>query len=228
MQMMNAAFADALTAPAPHHTHPVRFVWVRDAARRRALLDAMTAAWRADLTADAKSPESIDKRVRRGQILYDAPELVIPCLVPDGVHDYPDERRRAAEHTMFTVAAGAAVQGLLVALSVREVASCWVGSTIFAPDAVEHPGPRRRLGTVGGDRNRLPTPTADATPAHGPHRCLGGAAMTDDAGRVLGAIPPSEQLSGWATTNAEQDSLRHTYLAFLAANPDACLRHWAR
>lgn len=134
--VMNAAFADALTAPAPHHTHPVRFVWVRDARRRRAMLDAMAHAWRTDLAGDHKTPESITKRVRRGQILYDAPELVVPCLVPDGVHDYPDARRRAAEHTMFTVATGAAVQGLLVALSVRGVASCWVGSTIFAPDVV--------------------------------------------------------------------------------------------
>ncbi len=29
----------ALTAPAPHHTRPARFVWLRDADRRTALLD---------------------------------------------------------------------------------------------------------------------------------------------------------------------------------------------
>ncbi len=37
---------------------------------------------------------------------------------------------------MFTVAVGAAVQALLVALAVREVGSCWIGSTIFVPDLV--------------------------------------------------------------------------------------------
>ncbi|ASR04218.1 coenzyme F420-0:L-glutamate ligase [Gordonia rubripertincta] len=135
-ELMRAALGEALTAPAPHHTHPVRFVWVRSAERRRALLDAMTAEWRADLESDSKTPESIEKRLRRGQILYDAPELVIPFLVPDGVHEYPDERRNAAEHTMFTVAAGGAVASLLIALSVREVGSCWVGSTIFAAPTV--------------------------------------------------------------------------------------------
>jgi coenzyme F420-0:L-glutamate ligase/coenzyme F420-1:gamma-L-glutamate ligase len=133
---MRAALAEALTAPAPHHTHPVRFVWLRDPARRTALLDTMAQAWRADLTGDEKTPESIAKRVRRGQILYDAPEVVIPFLVPEGAHTYPDARRNAAEHTMFTVAAGAAVGMLLVALSAREIGSCWIGSTIFAPEVV--------------------------------------------------------------------------------------------
>lgn len=133
-QLITEACADALTAPAPHHSHPVRLVWVRDHARRVRLLDAMTAAWRHDLQSDDKSTESVTKRLRRGQILYDAPELVIPFLIPDGSHTYPDDRRNAAEHTMFTVAAGGAVASLLVALSVRGLGSCWVGSTIFAPE----------------------------------------------------------------------------------------------
>ncbi len=61
---------------------------------------------------------------------------MIPFLVPDGAHTYPDAARTAAEHTMFTVAVGAAVQALLVALAVRGVGSCWIGSTIFAADLV--------------------------------------------------------------------------------------------
>ncbi|MGE2728538.1 coenzyme F420-0:L-glutamate ligase [Mycolicibacterium vaccae] len=134
--VIEAAVGEALTAPAPHHTRPVRFVWVQDTAVRTELLDRMKDQWRSDLSADGRDSESVERRVARGQILYDAPELVIPFLVPDGVHDYPDARRTAAEHTMFTVAVGAAVQGLLVALAVRGVGSCWVGSTIFAPELV--------------------------------------------------------------------------------------------
>ncbi|WP_026918318.1 coenzyme F420-0:L-glutamate ligase [Gordonia shandongensis] len=150
--VMHAAFADALTAPAPHHTHPIRFLWIRDPARRRRLLDAMGAAWRDDLAADAKTSASIERRVARGQILYDAPELVVPVLTGDGMHEYPDERRNDCELTMFTVAGGAAVSGLLVALSVRGVGSCWVGSTIFAADVVraelDLPDHWRPLGAV--------------------------------------------------------------------------------
>ena len=160
-ELLYEAFADALTAPAPHHTHPVRFVWLRDPARRTRLLTTMTARWRADLESDSKTPESIDKRLARGQILYDAPEVVIPFLVADGAHTYPDARRNACEHTMFTVAAGGAVNALLVALSARGIGSCWIGSTVFAADTVrevlELDGRWEPLGAVA-----IGYPTADA------------------------------------------------------------------
>jgi coenzyme F420-0:L-glutamate ligase/coenzyme F420-1:gamma-L-glutamate ligase len=135
-EIIEAAVAEALTAPAPHHTRPVRFVWLTDNADRNRLLDRMKDKWRSDLTGDGKPADAVERRVSRGQILYDATELVIPFLVPDGAHSYPDAERTAAEHTMFTVAAGAAVQALLVALAVRGVGSCWIGSTIFAADLV--------------------------------------------------------------------------------------------
>lgn len=134
--LIEESVAEALTAPAPHHTRPVRFVWLQTPAVRTRLLDAMAARWRADLTGDGKSADAVQRRVARGQILYDAPEVVIPMMVPDGAHHYPDAARTVAEHTMFTVAAGAAVQALLVALAVRGVGSCWIGSTIFTPDLV--------------------------------------------------------------------------------------------
>lgn len=135
-ELIEDSVAEALTAPAPHHTRPVRFVWVQDHDTRIRLLDRMKDKWRTDLTGDGRPADSVDRRVGRGQILYDAPELVIPFLVPDGAHSYPDAARTEAEHTMFTVAVGAAVQGLLVALAARDVGSCWIGSTIFAGDIV--------------------------------------------------------------------------------------------
>src|SRR5690606_1532501 len=125
---LREAVADALTAPAPHHTHPVRFVWVRTEQVRRRLLDRMRERWAEDLAGDGMDPVAIERRVARGAILYDAPEIVVPFWVPDGAHRYPDARRNAAEATMFTVAAGAAVQGLLVSLATRGLGSCWIGS----------------------------------------------------------------------------------------------------
>lgn len=150
--LIEAAVAEALTAPAPHHTHPVRFVWLQTPSRRARLLDRMRDKWRSDLAGDGKSADAIERRVARGQILYDAPGVVIPIMVPDGAHSYPDAARTDAEHTMFTVAVGAAVQGLLVALAVRGVGSCWIGSTIFAADLVRDelglPGDWEPLGAI--------------------------------------------------------------------------------
>jgi len=135
-EVLRRAVGSALTAPAPHHTKPVRFVWLRESGTRKKLLDAMRESWRADLRADNFTDEQIAKRTSRGDILFNAPEVVIPFLVADGAHTYPDARRNDCEHTMFTVAAGAAVQGLLVALAAEGLGSCWIGSTIFAADLV--------------------------------------------------------------------------------------------
>src|SRR5690606_23902030 len=111
------AVGAALTAPAPHHTKPVRFLWLRDAQLRTRLLDAMRAVWRAEVAGGGFAPQQIARRLARGDLLRRAPELIVPFLVPEGAHAYPDQRRAACEHTMFTVAGGAAVQALLVALA---------------------------------------------------------------------------------------------------------------
>ncbi|MFI9239413.1 coenzyme F420-0:L-glutamate ligase [Streptomyces sp. NPDC053079] len=130
------AVAAAVTAPAPHHTTPWRFVLLETEAARTELLDAMRDAWIADLRADGRSEESIAKRVRRGDVLRKAPYLVVPCLVMDGAHTYPDARRSAAEREMFVVAAGAAVQNFLVALAGERLGSAWVSSTMFCRSVV--------------------------------------------------------------------------------------------
>ncbi|WP_406508346.1 coenzyme F420-0:L-glutamate ligase [Streptomyces sp. NBC_00212] len=130
------AVAAAVTAPAPHHTTPWRFVLLESEESRTRLLDAMRAAWIEDLRRDGKSEESIAKRVARGEVLRAAPYLVVPCLVMDGSHSYGDARRDDAEREMFVVAAGAGVQNFLVALAGERLGSAWVSSTMFCRDVV--------------------------------------------------------------------------------------------
>jgi coenzyme F420-0:L-glutamate ligase/coenzyme F420-1:gamma-L-glutamate ligase len=130
------AVAAAVTAPAPHHTTPWRFVLLESASARTELLDAMRDAWIADLRADGRGEESVARRVRRGDVLRNAPYLVVPCMVTEGAHTYPDARRAAAEREMFVVANGAGIQNFLVALAGERLGSAWVSSTMFCRDVV--------------------------------------------------------------------------------------------
>jgi coenzyme F420-0:L-glutamate ligase / coenzyme F420-1:gamma-L-glutamate ligase len=169
---LRRAVGVALTAPAPHHSTPFRFGWVRSARRRTELLDALAARWREHLEADGRPPDEVARRMRRGGLLRRAPELVLAFRTGDGMHIYWDEARRIAERMMFTVAGGAAVQSLLVALAAEGLGSCWVGSTIFAPDVVRRvldlPADWQPLGAVAVGVPRPPlVPRAPRDPGSG-------------------------------------------------------------
>jgi coenzyme F420-0:L-glutamate ligase/coenzyme F420-1:gamma-L-glutamate ligase len=164
------AVAAAVTAPAPHHSTPWRFAVVETEQARIALLDAMLAAWVADLRRDGFTEEQIARRVRRGEPLRRAPLLIVPCLYPEAAHRYPDARRNAAEREMFVVAMGAAVQNLLVALAVEGLGSCWVSSTMFcrpvATRALGLPDAWEPMGAVGVGHPAHPAPDR---PPRDPH-----------------------------------------------------------
>jgi coenzyme F420-0:L-glutamate ligase / coenzyme F420-1:gamma-L-glutamate ligase len=165
------AVGTALTAPAPHHSEPWRFVILETAAARTALLEAMREAWAADLRGDGFTQEQISRRLRRGDVLRHAPLIIVPCLVPDAAHDYPDERRNRSEQAMFTVSMGAAVQNLLIALAVDGLGSAWISSTLFCQDlaarVMDLPAGWRPMGAIavghpaGPARQRPPRDPGD-------------------------------------------------------------------
>jgi coenzyme F420-0:L-glutamate ligase/coenzyme F420-1:gamma-L-glutamate ligase len=164
------AVAAAVTAPAPHHTTPWRFVLLESPEVRTRLLDAMLAAWNRDLRElDGWSEERVATRVRRGDVLRNAPYLVVPCLVMDGSHAYPDARRAAAEREMFVLALGAAVENLLVTLAGEGLGSAWVSSTLFCGDTVrevlELPEGWDPMGAVAVGRPAAPAPARPARDA---------------------------------------------------------------
>ena len=160
------ALLAAFTAPAPHHSVPWRFAIASSAQARAGLLDAMREAWIADLRGDSFTEDQIERRIARGEPLRRAPLLIVPCLVADAAHAYPDPRRQRAEREMFLVSMGAGVQNLLVALAVEGLGSCWVSSSMFCPDvarkALGLPGDWEPMGVVGvGHPAATPQPRPD-------------------------------------------------------------------
>ncbi|MDQ6873507.1 MAG: coenzyme F420-0:L-glutamate ligase [Actinomycetota bacterium] len=161
------AVAAALTAPAPHHTAPWRFVLVESADVRTSLLDAMAVQWAEDLAADGFDELAVARRLRRGDVLRHAPYLVVPALVRTGAHRYPDRRRAAAERTMFDVAMGAGVENFLIALAAEGLGSCWVSSTLFCPDTVRG---KLRLADDWEPMGAVAVGYPEQPPAPRPHR----------------------------------------------------------
>jgi coenzyme F420-0:L-glutamate ligase / coenzyme F420-1:gamma-L-glutamate ligase len=164
------AIAATLTAPAPHHSQPWRFAIVESRETRTRLLDEMLSAWVADLRGDGFSEEQIARRTRRGEPLRRAPLIIVPCLLAEAAHTYPDLRRNAAERAMFLVAMGAGVQNLLVSLAVEGLGSCWVSSTLFcgpvAAAALDLPDGWEPMGAVGvGHAAAPPAPRPDRDPS---------------------------------------------------------------
>jgi coenzyme F420-0:L-glutamate ligase/coenzyme F420-1:gamma-L-glutamate ligase len=133
---VDRAVAAALTAPAPHHSTPWRFVVVSTPDAAAELLDAMLQAWRDDLAADGFDEDAIARRTRRGDVLRRAPLLVVPCLDAQAAHPYPDGRRARAEESLFVLSMGAGIQNLLVSLHTEGLGSAWVSATLFCPDLV--------------------------------------------------------------------------------------------
>jgi coenzyme F420-0:L-glutamate ligase / coenzyme F420-1:gamma-L-glutamate ligase len=167
---VHRAIGTAITAPAPHHSEPWRFVVLESAAARTALLDATLAAWVADLRADGFTEEQIARRTRRGDVLRGAPLLVVPCLETSAAHAYADARRSGAERDMFVVSAGAAVQNLLIALAVEGLGSAWISSTLFCQDvaaaALDLPDGWQPMGAVAvGHPDESPRPRPPRDPA---------------------------------------------------------------
>src|SRR5262249_52746463 len=120
------AIAAALTAPAPHHSQPWRFALLEAAGGKTKVREDILEAWVADLRNDGFTADQIARRTRRGEPLRRAPLIIVPCLLADAAHAYPDQRRAAAERAMFLVSMGAGVENLLIALAVEGLASCWV------------------------------------------------------------------------------------------------------
>lgn len=135
--IVEEALTAALTAPAPHHTTPWRFLIQGKSPEREDLLCAMETQWRKDLQGTPSvDPNSIDARIARGALLHSAPLVIWLFTDVAQAHTYPDPERTHSERDMFLLSAGAAAQNLMITLAAHDVGSAWVGSSVFCADVV--------------------------------------------------------------------------------------------
>jgi coenzyme F420-0:L-glutamate ligase / coenzyme F420-1:gamma-L-glutamate ligase len=133
---VDRAVAAALTAPTLHGIVPWRFALVESTATRIRLCDAMFEAWAADLRADGLAEREIADRVARGDVLRQAPLLIVPCLLTAEPGGLGDGRRTAADRTPLLLAIGAAIENLLISLAADGIGSRWPAQWFVRPDAV--------------------------------------------------------------------------------------------
>jgi coenzyme F420-0:L-glutamate ligase/coenzyme F420-1:gamma-L-glutamate ligase len=102
---------------------------------REHFLDDLRVAWKNDLRNDGLDEQTIARRLQRSDEILGRSPVLLACFVSlAGADRYADERRARAEREMFVAAAGAAVQNLMVALAAEAIGSCWISSSLFAPE----------------------------------------------------------------------------------------------
>jgi len=97
----------------------------------------MGARWRLDLEADGILEDRTAALLARSRAqICGAPALLLSCLVPEGLRDWPDEARRRAEWLMAAHSMGAALQNMMLAAHGRGLGSFWISAPLFCPEAV--------------------------------------------------------------------------------------------
>lgn len=151
-QAVERAVAAAVTAPAPHGQAPWRFVLVEDGGRRAELLSAVRDTCLADWCSDGLGEDPVTTVVSRGDLLTQAPYLVVPCLLAYG-HAYVSRPATdARDRETLLLAGGAGVENFLLALAAEGLGSCWIESRRFCHetvrDVLDLPGDWEPMGAV--------------------------------------------------------------------------------
>jgi len=122
-------------APSAHNSQPWRFIIIEDASVKHELAEKMAQAWADDLARDGITTEET-KRVERRERFANAPVLILACVTMEGMHNFPDEKRRNCEHDLAVESLGAAMQNLLLAAHAKGLGACWYCAPSFCKETV--------------------------------------------------------------------------------------------
>jgi coenzyme F420-0:L-glutamate ligase / coenzyme F420-1:gamma-L-glutamate ligase len=135
--LLRQVLETATWAPSAHNRQPWRFAVLQTPQAKSDLADAMSAAFKDELSHDGLDPEQIERRVflshRR---ITNAPAAVLLCLDPSLGDPYPDPFRQQAELEMGVQGVAMAGCTLLLAAHAVGLAGVWLCAPLFAPEAV--------------------------------------------------------------------------------------------
>lgn len=124
-------------APSAHNRQPWRYVVLERGGQREALVEEMSARFRADLEADGVPADRVEILVDRGRArLLEPPILIMLFLTMEDMDEYPDRSRSEAERTMAVQSVALAGGHILLAAQQEGLGACWVCAPLFVPQLV--------------------------------------------------------------------------------------------
>jgi F420 biosynthesis protein FbiB-like protein len=127
----------AAWAPSAHNRQPWRFVPIVAGAPKERLARAMGERLSADRLADGDDPAAVAHDVARSFArISGAPLVILVCLAMGAMDQYPDSRRREAEHIMAIQSTAMAIQNLLLAAHALGFGAAVMCAPLFCQDTV--------------------------------------------------------------------------------------------
>jgi len=135
--MIKCLIEAAIWAPSAHNSQPWRFIIIEDFETKVKLAEAMADRWMIDLERDGISvSERLKLREESIKRFAESPIIIIACVSLEDMDRYPDSRRQKCEWTMATQSLSAAIQNLLLAVSVYGLGACWHCAPLFCKEEV--------------------------------------------------------------------------------------------
>lgn len=127
----------ATMAPSAHNAQPWRFIVVDDPLVKTKLAKGMASLLIRDLIKDGYSEDEAKLEAEESISRVEAASLIIvACVTMEGMHTYPDRRRRRFEYIMAIQSVSAAIQNLLLAAHYEGLGACWRCAPLFAQNVV--------------------------------------------------------------------------------------------
>lgn len=136
-QVIENLLEAGIQAPSAHNRQPTRFVVIQDPEVKSQLANAMGVDFLQDLLQDGTPLAEARSQVERSrQRITQAPVGIVLCLELGSLDDYPDQKRRQAEHTMAVQGVAMSGENLLLAAQYAGLGAVWMCAPLFAPNTV--------------------------------------------------------------------------------------------